>query len=86
MGFCFGPDGGGEIAGKWGEGQGERVHETFLGLNAKNSVYSRVSVTGYLSHFVSVTYHLNKCRTVSAEIEARADVVIGLCRAKAATG
>ncbi|MDN5002057.1 hypothetical protein ACFQZO_14285 [Bradyrhizobium sp. GCM10027634] len=59
---------------------------TFSGLFAKNSVYSRVTVTGYVSHFVSATYYLRNCKTVSAENVARADVVIGMCRAKSIAG
>ena len=55
---------------------------TFSGLDAKNSVYAKVSVIGYTSHFVSATYYLHKCKSVSAEIVARADVVIGMCRAR----
>ena len=56
---------------------------TFSGLDTKNSVYSRVSVTGHIGHFVSVTYYLHKCKAASAETEARARVVIDMCRVKA---
>jgi hypothetical protein len=59
---------------------------TFSGLDTKNLIYSRVSVTGYIGHFVSATYHLHKCKSVSADIDARAHLVIGMCRAKATTG
>ncbi|QPF83386.1 hypothetical protein IC762_27290 [Bradyrhizobium genosp. L] len=54
----------------------------FSGLDSKNSIYARVSVTGNLSQFISVSYYLHRCNATSAETGARARAAIGMCRIK----